>query len=84
MRYPADDDARAEALFLSHVQASDPVALDALRSTIDEIMIRHGADMCAELVAYEYGEHPDSAARRMSWCRRIVDGIFRPAALRSV
>jgi hypothetical protein len=24
-------------------------------------------------MAYEYGEHPDLAARRMRWARRVVE-----------
>jgi hypothetical protein len=26
-------------------------------------------------VAAEYGEHPETAARRMRWARAVVDGI---------
>jgi hypothetical protein len=81
MQYPADDDARAEALFVSFVQASEPFAPDAVRTTIDEIMTRHGTDGCAELVAYEFGEHPDNAVRRMIWARRVIASLFRPAAV---
>jgi hypothetical protein len=72
MEYPADDDARAEALFVSFVQASEPFGPDAVRTTIDEIMTRHGIGGCAALVAYEFGEHPDNAVRRMLWARQVV------------
>ena len=76
MEYPADDDARAEALFVSFVQASEPCVPDAVRTTIDEIMTRHGTEGCAALVAYEFGEHPDNAVRRMLWARHVIASVF--------
>ena len=34
-----------------------------------------GLGGCAAEVAAEYGEHPETAARRMRWARAVVDGI---------
>jgi hypothetical protein len=31
-----------------------------------------GADGCLAIVAYEYGAHPDTAARRMRWALDLI------------
>jgi hypothetical protein len=38
---------------------------------------RLGEDGCAELVAQEFGEHPDCALGRMRWARNAVRDAFR-------
>src|SRR6266566_5006347 len=37
---------------------------------------RHGARGCAARVAQAYGEHPETAVRRMRWARTAVTGVF--------
>jgi hypothetical protein len=34
-----------------------------------------GVDACAARMAYEFGEHPDTAVPRMRWARRVVHQI---------
>jgi hypothetical protein len=68
--------ARAEALFVSTVQRSDPYSAAAVHEAIRRNVRRHGTRGCAALVAHEYGEHPEVAAGRMSWALATVRGAF--------
>ncbi len=65
---------RVAALFASHLQPSDSPNPDDVRLAVRDAIRRHGSRGCADLVAEEYGEHPDCAARRMAWARRVVSG----------
>jgi hypothetical protein len=67
---------RTEALFLSHVQRSHSPSAELIRDAVTDTVNRFGADRCAELVAQEYGEHPDSAAGRMLWARTAIRLAF--------
>ncbi|HYN96953.1 MAG TPA: hypothetical protein VES42_24185 [Pilimelia sp.] len=73
---PAGDCALAEALFASELQASDTVTAATIRAVVTATLTRHGVDGCAGLVAYEFGEHPEVAVRRMAWARRRVRDAF--------
>ena len=68
--------ARAEALFVSAVQRSDPYSAAVVHDAIRRTVRRHGTRGCAALVAHEYGEYPDVAARRMTWALATVRGAF--------
>ncbi|HEX8626963.1 MAG TPA: hypothetical protein VF755_02185 [Catenuloplanes sp.] len=84
VHYPADEAVLAEALFTSHLQASDTtVPAETVREVVAAHLARHGPDGCAGLVAYEFGEHPYCAVRRMAWARRTVRATFGPPALQS-
>ncbi len=65
---------RVAALFASHLQPSDSPNPDDVRLAVRDAIRRHGSRGCADVVAEEYGEHPDCAARRMAWARRVVSG----------
>ena len=66
--------ARADALFASTLQRSDePTALQVERA-IAAATRTFGDVGCAARVAQEYGEHPETAARRMHWARMAADG----------
>ncbi|MET7420602.1 hypothetical protein [Dactylosporangium sp. NPDC005555] len=58
---------RAEALFVSDVQSSDPMSPERIRTAVMRSVRRHGPRGCAALVAHEFGEHPDTAVNRMGW-----------------
>ncbi|MEV4132467.1 hypothetical protein AB0J72_09910 [Dactylosporangium sp. NPDC049742] len=58
---------RAEALFVSDVQSSDPMSPEHIRTAVMRSVRRHGPRGCAALVAHEFGEHPDTAVSRMGW-----------------
>ena len=36
------------------------------------MILRHGSDGCAAVVAYEFGDQPEAAVRRMGWVRDQV------------
>ena len=69
--------ARAEALFTSLLttgcQPSRAVAEEAIRHAVRTY---GGVRGCAAEVAGEYGDHPESAAPRMRWARRVVAELY--------
>jgi hypothetical protein len=68
---------RCEALFASELQRSDDPSLGQVRDTIVQTMRRFGIRGCAERVAQEFGDHPETAVGRMRWVRHMVDDAFR-------
>ncbi|MQA26772.1 MAG: hypothetical protein GEU94_15200 [Micromonosporaceae bacterium] len=67
------DDARVEALFVSDLQPSERFTVESVRAAIAASIRAHGSRGCAGLVAQEFGEHPDTATRRMLWARTAVE-----------
>ncbi|MEU4236298.1 hypothetical protein [Actinoplanes sp. NPDC026619] len=67
---------RTDALFLSYVQRSQRPSPEIIREAVTDTVDRLGEDRCAELVAQEFGEHPDCALDRMLWARRAVRLAF--------
>jgi hypothetical protein len=65
----AVQDLAAEALFASDMQPSECPSEQVIASTITAMILCHGSDGCADEVAAEFGDHPEAAARRMSWAR---------------
>lgn len=72
-----DYDVRTEALFVSDVQRSQRLSAALIRDAVSATVDRLGEDGCAELVAQEFGEHPDCALGRMRWARNAVRDAFR-------
>ncbi|MDT5030227.1 MAG: hypothetical protein QOC94_398 [Actinoplanes sp.] len=72
-----DYDVRTEALFVSDVQRSQRPSAALIRDAVSATVDRLGEDGCAELVAQEFGEHPDCALGRMRWARNAVRDAFR-------
>jgi hypothetical protein len=66
------DDVRTEALFVSDVQRSQQPTPEIIRAAVTATVDRLGEHGCAELVAQEFGEHPDCALGRMQWARTEV------------
>ncbi len=57
-----------EGLFLSPLQPSQrPTVAQARHAALAELKARTVCG-CAAAVAAEYGDHPDTAAKRLSWC----------------
>jgi hypothetical protein len=72
---------RAEALFVSDAQRCDPMTGDEVRDAVRRTVRRYGTRDLAGLVAQEYGEHPETAAGRMSWALGTVRRAYsRPPA----
>ncbi|HEU4422566.1 MAG TPA: hypothetical protein VFR67_08485 [Pilimelia sp.] len=65
--------ARAQALFLSHLQPSEhPTATQVAAAIRVTLTRRGGVAGCAAGLAEEYGEHPETAAARMRWALGMV------------
>ncbi|MFI5906125.1 hypothetical protein [Dactylosporangium sp. NPDC051541] len=76
------DTVRAEALFASSLQASqEPTSLQ-VRAAVTASLRRYGVDGCTARVAGEFGEYPESAARRMSWALEMVRSAYAALAAR--
>jgi hypothetical protein len=63
---------RAEALFVSDVRRSDPLTADLVRAAVRRSVRRYGCKGCSARVAEEFGDHPETAAPRMSW---VLDAL---------
>lgn len=72
----AVDDLRVEALFVSTLQPSDHPGWQLVRDTVHKVSFEVGEARCSELVAQEFGEHPDVAVARMRWCLTAVAAVF--------
>jgi hypothetical protein len=71
----------AEALFVSDLQPSQAPTADVVRAAVGEMILRYGAVGCAATVAAEFGDHPDTAPRRMAWARELLS-VLRLAVAR--
>ncbi|MFC7528743.1 hypothetical protein [Actinoplanes sp. GCM10030250] len=70
------DDVRCEALFVSDLQRSHEPTPQNIRDAVHTTVNRLGEAGCAELVAQEFGEHPDCAIGRMRWARTAIRLAF--------
>jgi len=70
------DAIRAEALFVSCLQASQRPAPEQVRDAVDGALRQFGASECVTRVAVEFGEHPETAVPRMCWCLDAVRSAF--------
>lgn len=76
------DTVRAEALFASALQASQAPSPVQVRAAVTSTLRRFGVKGCAARVAGEFGEHPETAASRMSWALRTVEAAYQDLATR--
>jgi hypothetical protein len=70
---------RAEALFASSLQSSESPAPSEVRRAVASTLRQLGTAGCAAHVAGEYGDHPDTAFRRMRWALATVSVVYAPA-----
>jgi hypothetical protein len=68
----------AEALFVSDLQPSECPSRETVEETVTAMILRYGSDGCAAGVAAEFGDHPESAVRRMGWVCGELDGMLAP------
>ena len=74
---------RAEALFVSSVQASDFPTVDDVRRAVATSLHEYRIRGCAARVAGEFGDHPETAVRRMRWALDVVRNAYPvPAAVK--
>ena len=74
-------DARCEALFASRLQRSDTPTAEAVAEAISRTVWQFGIRGCASRMAQEFGDHPEAAADRMRWVRRLADQVFASPVL---
>jgi len=70
------DDACTDALFVSYLQRSQQPTPELIRAAVAATVGQLGEARCAELVAQEFGEHPDCALGRMRWARSAILAAF--------
>jgi hypothetical protein len=67
---------RAEALFTSNLSARhEHTQIEIAAAIMHAIGTHRGIRGCAGEVAAAFGEHPETATRRMRWARSVVEGI---------
>jgi hypothetical protein len=66
----------ADALFASTLQRSDGPSAGQVRKAVAAALRAYGGRGCAERVAQEYGDHPETAVARMRWARGVVGEVF--------
>lgn len=69
---PNMNDTWREALFASGLQPSDAPTAAMVATAIKGALRQFGARGCAGLMAQQFGDHPDVAARRMRWVRGLA------------
>ena len=67
---------RCEALFASGLQRSDAPTAEAVAEAISRTVRQFGIRGCISRMAQEFGDHPEAAADRMRWVRRLADQVF--------
>ena len=67
----------ADALFVSALQRFEQPSEHQIRQAVAEVVRTFGPGGCAERVAQEFGDHPDSAVSRMRWARARAAEVFR-------
>jgi hypothetical protein len=69
----------ADALFASSLQRSDNPSTGQIRQAIAAAVYAFGGQGCAERVAQEFGDHPETAVMRMRWARAAGSEVFGTA-----
>ena len=71
-------DLAAEALFVSDLQPSQYPSREAVEQAVTAMILLYGSDGCAAGVASEFGDHPETAVRRMTWVHHELTGVLAP------
>jgi hypothetical protein len=74
--------ARADALFVSALQRSEELSAGHVRQAVAAAVRTFGSRGCAERVAQEFGDHPDTAVARMRWARMAEAEAFGSSGTR--
>ena len=67
---------RADALFVSVLQGSEKPDAGQVRKAIAAAVRAYGDRGCAQRVAQEFGDHPETAAARMRWACAVAGQAF--------
>lgn len=65
----------AEALFASVLKRSGRPSSGQVRNAVAAAVRAYGDRGCAELVAQEFGDHPETAVEPMRWARVVADEV---------
>ena len=67
---------RADALFVSALQRGDHPSGKEVRQAVAAAVEAFGQRGCAERVAQEFGDHPETAVTRMRWAHQAAGKAF--------
>jgi hypothetical protein len=70
------DGLQADALFASGLQRCDEPSGRQVRQAVATAIREFGYSGCAERVAQEFGDHPETAVIRMRWVRAAAGAAF--------
>jgi hypothetical protein len=76
MYHPGTSTVWADALFVSVLQRSDEPSVIQVRQAITAAVRAYGGRGCAQRVAQEFGDHPETAVARMRWARAVAGEVF--------
>jgi len=76
MHHPSISAVRADALFVSALQRCEHPSTGQVRQAVAAAVRTFGEHGCAERMAQEFGEHPETAVARMRWVRGVVGEVF--------
>ena len=76
MHHPSLSAMRADALFVSALQRCEQPSAGQVRQSIAAAVHAFGEHGCAERVAQEFGDHPETAVPRMRWALQLVGEAF--------
>ena len=78
MYRPGTSTVWADAVFASMLQRSDGPSAGQVRKAAAAAMHAYGSRGCAERVALEFGDHPETAVVRMRWARALASEVSGP------
>jgi len=67
---------QADAVFASGLQRGDEPSVGQVQRAVAAAISAFGYSGCAERVAQEFGDHPETAVIRMRWARAVVREAF--------
>ena len=71
---------KADAVFVSRLQRRDEPNAGQVRQAAATAIRAFGCSGCAERVAQEFGDHPETAVIRMRWARAVAREAFADPA----
>jgi hypothetical protein len=71
---------QADAVFASRLQLRDTPSTGQARQAAAAAIQAFGYTGCAERVAQEFGDHPETAVIRMRWARAVAREAFADSA----
>src|SRR5262249_60092508 len=71
---------QADVIFASWLQRGDKPSVGQVRQAVAAAIHAFGYSGCAERVAQEFGDHPETAGIRVGWGRAVGRGAFAHSA----